>query len=69
MSVTKAEDLFRRIDEYRIRAEVEQRTEDQCILLIARWLRAQGEDKLAVGVEAMEWYPDQWRDEEGKPRK
>lgn len=69
MPITNKDDLFRRIDEIRIRAEVEERTENQTVFLISRWLRSQGEDKLAVGVEAMEWYPDQWRDESGKPRK
>jgi hypothetical protein len=68
MSITKAEDLFRKIDEYRIRAEVEERTERQTIYLIAKWLREINQEHLAKSVEDKEWYPDEWRDGDGKPR-
>lgn len=68
MSVTKPEDLFRRIDEFRIRAEVEERTEKVTIQLIAGWLREINQEHLAKAVEDKEWYPDQWRDADGKPR-
>jgi hypothetical protein len=67
-NITKPEDLFRRIDEFRVRAEVEERTEKQNVYLIARWLRAKGQEDLAKGIESLEWYPDDWRDAEGKPR-
>jgi hypothetical protein len=68
MSVTKPEDLFRRIDEFRIRAEVEERTEKQTIYLIACWLRILDREDLAKRVEEKEWYPSEWRDRDGKPR-
>jgi len=67
-SITKPEDLFRRIDEFRIRAEVEERTEKQTIYLIACWLRILDHEELAKRVEAKEWYPSEWRDADGNPR-
>jgi hypothetical protein len=66
---TRPEDLFRRIDELKMRADVEERTEKQNVYLIAKWLRFRGFDELAENVEDLEWYPDEWRDAHGKPRK
>jgi hypothetical protein len=68
MSITNANDLFRKIDEYRIRAEVEERTEKQTIHLIACWLRILDKEDLAKRVEEKEWYPMEWRDADGNPR-
>lgn len=68
-SPTRPEDLFRRIDELKMRAEVEERTEKQNVYLIAKWLRDKGQEDLASGVEALEWYPQEWRNPDGSPRK
>lgn len=68
-SPTRPEDLFRRIDELKMRAEVEERTEKQNVYLIAKWLRFRGYDELAENVEDLEWYPQEWRNPDGSPRK
>lgn len=66
---TNASDLFRRIEDLEMRAEVEVRTEKQNVYLIAKWLREKGHEDLASGIEALEWYPQEWRNPDGSPRK
>jgi hypothetical protein len=67
--ITNASDLFRKIEDLEMRAKVEERTEKQTVHLVAKWLRFRGYDELAENVEDLEWYPQEWRDAKGKPRK
>lgn len=67
-NLTRPEDIVRRIDEMRIRAEVERKTENVTIQLVAGWLREINQEHLAKSVEDREWYPDEWRNPDGTPR-
>lgn len=58
MNITNPDELFRRIDEFRIRAEIEERAEQEAIQAVVAYLRSLKEtraNELALNIEHGAW--------------